>query len=78
MSSRRAIDAGHSLDDRICHALARQQHLVGRGVQYQVVDGDVVLTGAVRSFFQKQMAQESLRRISGIRRIVNDVQVVSR
>jgi osmotically-inducible protein OsmY len=38
---------------------------------------DVVLTGRVQSYFQKQMAQESLRRIEGVGRIVNNLEVIS-
>jgi osmotically-inducible protein OsmY len=72
------IDSEHSLDERICHALTRQQYLVGRKVRYQITDEEVVLTGRVDTYFQKQMAQETLRRIAGVSRIVNDLEVVAR
>lgn len=77
MSVLRLADPPHSFSDRIRHALERQRHLFGRRVRCQIVNRDVVLTGSVASYFQKQMAQESLRQIDGIRRIVNDLQVVS-
>ncbi len=72
------LDSAHSLDDLIGHALARQPHLTGRRIRYELRGEDVVLTGSVRTYFEKQMAQESLRRIQGLGRIVNDVEVVSR
>jgi osmotically-inducible protein OsmY len=35
----------------------------------------VVLKGSVRSFFQKQMAQEAIRRIDGVQMIDNMLEV---
>jgi osmotically-inducible protein OsmY len=35
----------------------------------------VVLKGSVQSFYQKQMAQESIRRIDGVERIDNLLEV---
>jgi osmotically-inducible protein OsmY len=78
MSALQFIDRAHSLGDLICHALQRQPHLVGRNVRYELRNEDVVLRGCVRTYFQKQMAQETLRNIPGIGRIVNDLEVVSR
>jgi osmotically-inducible protein OsmY len=71
-------DQPHSLDDRICHALSRHPHLFGRRVSYRVTAGEVVLTGRVQTYFQKQMAQETLRNIAGLGRIVNELEVVAR
>lgn len=69
------IDSSHQLGDLVCHALERQLHLIGRRVRYELREADVVLTGSVRTYFQKQMAQESLRHVPGIGRIVNDLEV---
>jgi osmotically-inducible protein OsmY len=35
----------------------------------------VILRGVVRSYFQKQMAQEAVRRISGVEEIHNELEV---
>jgi osmotically-inducible protein OsmY len=72
------IDRPHSLSDRIGRALERHPHLFGHRVRYELREEEVVLTGSVRTYFQKQMAQETLRTISGITRIVNELEVVSR
>jgi osmotically-inducible protein OsmY len=44
-------------------------------VSVEAADGRVVLKGNVRSFFQKQMAQEAIRRIDGVQRIENLLEV---
>lgn len=72
------VDSSHALDERICHALMRQQYLLGRNVRASVTAEEVVLTGRVDTYFQKQMAQETLRRIAGVNRIVNELEVVAR
>ena len=77
MSALYLVDGPHSLNDRVWYALQRQPHLPRRAIRFDVIDQDVVLSGAVRSYYQKQMAQESLRTIPGIRRIVNDLEVVN-
>ena len=76
MSALYLVDGPHSLNDRVWHALKRQPHLPQRHVHFEVIDQDVILTGSVRTYYQKQMAQESLRSITGIRRIVNDLDVI--
>lgn len=78
MSAVRFVEPPHSLEDRVSQALSRQTRLIGRNVGYRVVNHNVILTGSVRTFFQKQMAQETLRGIIGIERIVNELEVVSR
>lgn len=46
-----------------------------RGVHVEVKGDCVVLTGTVTSFYQKQMATEIARRVSGVGRIVNRLEV---
>jgi osmotically-inducible protein OsmY len=56
-----------------------QRHLCNRhglhGVSCEAVDGKVVLSGKVRSFYLKQLAQEILRKIDGIGSIDNRLEV---
>ena len=72
-------DAHDSRDlrDRIHLVLSRAPHLLGRPIQVEVVDREVLLTGTVRSYFQKQMAQESLRHIPGLGVIRNQLAVTA-
>lgn len=71
------LHAAEQLHERIHLTLSRDPHVGGRPVRFDLIDRDVVLTGSVRTYFQKQMAQESLRGIEGLGRIVNQLEVVS-
>ena len=44
-------------------------------VRVEAEDGRIVLKGNVKSFFQKQMAQEAVRRVDGVQQIDNLLQV---
>jgi osmotically-inducible protein OsmY len=63
------------LFERINAALMSNPHVPSRQVSVEAADGHVVLKGSVRSFFQKQMAQEAIRRIDGVQRIENLLEV---
>ncbi|WP_010585711.1 BON domain-containing protein [Schlesneria paludicola] len=78
MSPQYQFHEAHDLSYRIHIVLSRNPYLRRRAVRFEVKNRDVVLTGAVTTYYQKQMAQESLRQINGIQRITNDLQVVSR
>lgn len=64
-----------SLDDRVLHALNDSPYLIRRKLRFETSAGRVVLRGTVSSFFQKQMAQEALRRIDGVDAIENELEV---
>lgn len=55
--------------------IVRHPHLHQRQVFLRADNGHVVLKGRVKSFFEKQMAQEALRTIDGIRTIDNQLVV---
>jgi osmotically-inducible protein OsmY len=64
------------LFERIHEALTTNPHVPSRRqVHFEAADGRVVLKGNVRSFFEKQMAQEAVRRIDGVQRIDNLLEV---
>ena len=65
----------HSLFERIHEALSTSPHVPAKELQFEAVEGHVVLKGSVRSFFQKQMAQEVIRRVDGVQRIENLLEV---
>jgi osmotically-inducible protein OsmY len=65
-----------SLFERIHEALTTNPHVPrGRQLRVEAADGHVVLKGSVRSFFEKQMAQEAVRRIDGVQMIDNLLEV---
>jgi osmotically-inducible protein OsmY len=69
-----ATHAACPLFDRLHSALSSNPH-VPRQVRVEATDGRVVLKGSVGSFFQKQMAQEAIRRVDGVQLIDNLLEV---
>lgn len=69
------LDGSHDRAEVIKTALSRNSMLHGRNVHFEFEEQDLVLQGVVRSYYEKQVAQEVLRGIDGIRRIRNEIQV---
>jgi hypothetical protein len=65
-----------TLDDQVASALQKSPHLLGQNLRSDTRDGHVVLHGSVKSYFHKQMAQEAIRRIDGVRQIANELVVI--
>ncbi|BBO34872.1 BON domain-containing protein [Lacipirellula parvula] len=63
------------LIDEVHGALRRSPYVSGHEMTVEASEGVVRLSGAVRSFFHKQMAQELIRRVDGVQRIENCLQV---
>ena len=63
------------LEDQVQSAIASSPYLSQRKVRFETQDGRVVLRGVVSSYFQKQMAQEALRSLAGVRQIDNLLEV---
>lgn len=60
---------------RVDSAIKTSPHLTGHKVFCQEESGIVVLHGRVPSFFQKQMAQEALKKLEGVERVINELEV---
>ncbi len=69
--------AKNPLSDRLHSAIARSPYLAGRNVRVEQHDNRIVLKGVVSSYFQKQLAQESIRNIEGVTQIHNEIEVIS-
>ena len=63
------------LQDQIRSALSESSYLSRNDLSVETEKGYVRLKGTVETFFQKQMAQELLRRVDGVERIENQLQV---
>jgi osmotically-inducible protein OsmY len=63
------------LNDKVLVALQRNPHTNGRSLRFETDSGRVTLRGVVRSYFQKQMAQEVVRRVDGVDEICNELEV---
>lgn len=63
------------LEDRVQNVIDHNPYLSRRKLQCETSEGHVVLRGQVQTYFQKQMAQESLKKIEGIISIDNCLEV---
>jgi len=61
--------------DKVNGALRSSPYVQTHELRVEAAEGVVRLEGAVRSFFHKQMAQELIRRLDGVERIENCLQV---
>lgn len=64
------------LDDQVQSALLRNPHTARRTWRFEAAHGRVTLRGHVRSYFQKQMAQEAVRRVAGVVEVLNELVVI--
>lgn len=70
-------DCCPELHAQVHHALARNPYFAGRALRVELRENEVVLSGVLHSYFHKQMAQESVLSIGGVRRVHNEIKVVS-
>lgn len=61
--------------EEVGNAIHSNPYLNGRKLRIETEDGRVVLSGIVGTYYQKQMAQEALRKIRGVREIDNRLTV---
>lgn len=65
----------NELQTRINLALKDSPHSLGDQVMGTTAEGVVILQGRVDTFYHKQVAQELLRKVDGVERIVNLLEV---
>ncbi|MDD4269494.1 MAG: BON domain-containing protein [Pirellulales bacterium] len=63
------------LNDKVLAAFETNPYLARRNLRFETSEGRITLRGVVRSYFQKQMAQEALREVGGIEEIHNELEV---
>jgi len=73
MSTHFILHAPHSVADLVSRRLSSERFWWSRDVEAHIEDDEVRLTGRVSTYYQKQVAQESLRGIQGVRRIYNEL-----
>ena len=75
MSRRSSLDTSRQLRELIHSTLARSPHLAGKQLRIEMSEQGIVLKGVVRSYYQKQLAQETVRSIDGVERVQNELEV---
>ncbi len=68
-------DAAKMLFNRVDSAIHGSPHLTGHTLHIELRRGRVVLRGVVPSYYQKQIAQEVARRVDGVERVENQLEV---
>ena len=63
------------LEVRVHCALERNPYIARKTLRFETSEGRVTLRGTVGTFFQKQMAQEAIRRVAGVQEIANELEV---
>lgn len=71
----REIQLDERFEEKVSSALRQNPHLQTRNLRFEASEGRVTLRGQVNSWYQKQMAQESLLRLDGIDRVENHLEV---
>ena len=75
--SGRAHEPGPRLRAEVHRALEHNPYFALCNVRVELRENDVVLSGVLGSYFHKQMAQESVRSIRGVRRVHNEIRVAN-
>ena len=65
----------NALESRINSTIRKSPYLHAHQLHFEAQGGRVVLRGVVNSYFHKQMAQETLRRVEGVDHIENQLEV---
>lgn len=76
MTQHISIDSAHQLNDLVKLAISNSILESHQEIQFEIDQEQVLLTGTVSSYYQKQLAQESVSRVIGIRQIHNRLLVV--
>jgi len=76
-NSSRAPETGRRLHADVHRALALNPYFAGRSLDVELRENEVVLSGVLGSYFHKQMAQESVLCVHGVRRVHNQIRVVN-
>ena len=61
---------------RIDQAIQTNPYVSGRTLRFETDGSRMVLQGSVKSYFQKQMAQEVIRKVEGVEQIDNCLEVL--
>ncbi len=70
------VDPGHSLNELVETALKRVFPLASQNIRWRVRDKRVCLTGSVQSYYEKQLAQETLLHMPDVEQVVNLLHVL--
>ncbi|MDA1049706.1 MAG: BON domain-containing protein [Planctomycetota bacterium] len=67
-----------TLEERIGFAADDSPYLTGSAISIEPGSRRVVVRGVVSSYYEKQMAQETLLRVDGVESVANHLEVLRR
>src|SRR5437763_1913962 len=67
--------ADAELARRVVAFLASRHLAVLRGIEVEAQQGTVTLRGKVRTFYEKQVTQQCSRRVAGVVRLIDEIDV---
>lgn len=70
-------DNAQDLSELVRTTLDRSPYFTAKKLRIETRSGYVVLRGTVPSYYQKQMAQESLRGLEGVHHVFNELRVAN-
>ncbi|MFO1020237.1 MAG: BON domain-containing protein [Planctomycetales bacterium] len=70
------LHEAHTLSELVAAAWRSIPQLMKRNLSYEMAEGTITLRGHVETYYQKQLVQESLRKVEGLRGIRNQIEVI--
>ncbi|MEZ6046218.1 MAG: BON domain-containing protein [Planctomycetaceae bacterium] len=77
MTNKHFLDGQHSLHELAHNAIISNPYFFGQSIRVDVRGEDVILKGKVNTYYQKQLAQETVLEIEGVHSIQNEIEVNS-
>lgn len=74
---RSQVDGSQDVAKSVQRSLEKSGYHVLRTISFSYKRGVIFLRGQLPTYFHKQLAQEAVRRIDGVTRIVNQIEVTS-
>ena len=72
---RRRGDSFDKVAEEVRKALQRTPYPLLRKLYFEYERGIVILRGKLHSYYHKQLAQEAVRGVHGVTRVVNEIEV---
>ncbi|QDU78327.1 BON domain protein [Polystyrenella longa] len=77
MTTKHYLDGQHSLHELAHNAIVSNPYFFGQKIKVDVRGEDVILRGMVNTYYQKQLAQETVLDIEGVHSVQNEIDVDS-
>jgi osmotically-inducible protein OsmY len=73
----RQEDRCRTISEAARNRLQKSPHMAIRALSCQCKQGVLLLRGRLSSFFHKQVAQETVSGLVGVKQVINDIEVIN-